>query len=210
VGEVYPKTTMPPVCLLLKYRKSLLITPQLQALSFNHKIFSMMKKITYVMIFFFINSIMVTSVSAQMSKELVKVENTFPADNTEGEPELLSFEKRLKILIEEDDLFLNPHITLNEIARLLRTSPSVVSSIMESGFGEDYNTFINSRRVKSAIEILNEPEFQAVDYDDKNAVELAASTLAKQCGFKSTGQFFKQFKKHHGMKLEEYLEEQQD
>jgi len=166
-----------------------------------------MKKITYVMICFFINSIMVTTVAAQMSKELVKLESAFPADNTEGEPELLSFEKRLKNLIEKDDLFLNPQITLDEIARLLRTSPSVVSAIMKSDFGQDYNTFINSRRVKSAIEMLNKPDFQDLDYEDKDAVELAAITIAKQCGFKSTGQFFKQFKKHQGMKLEEYLEE---
>jgi len=57
----------------------------------------------------------------------------------------LSYKDRLILLIEKEPIFLSPEISDDEIARLLRTSPSVVATIMESDFGQDYDTFINSR-----------------------------------------------------------------
>ena len=169
----------------------------------------MIKNFTYVLISLFFNTVLVFTVSAQMSKDLVKIEPSFSFDKTEGnidgEPEMLSFKEKLKMLIDKEAIFLNPQVSKEEIANLLRTSPSVVAEIIKSDFGQDYDTFINSRRVKSAIEILDQPDFQDLDYKNDQEVEHAARTITQQCGFKSTGQFYKQFKKHQGEKFEDYL-----
>ena len=144
-----------------------------------------------------------------MSKDLVKIEDSFFVDNTQGntdgEPELLPFEERIKILIDKESIFLKPQVSIEEIANLLRTSPSVIAEILKSEFGQNYEGFINSRRVKSAIKILKQSDFRDIDYKNDQEVELAARTITQQCGFKSTGHFYKQFKKHQGMKFEEYL-----
>jgi len=145
--------------------------------------------------------------AAQMSKDLVKVEAAPAAiENTDGEPELLSYKDRLILLIEKEPIFLNPEISNSEIARLLRTSPSVVETIMESDFGQDYDTFINSRRVKSAAELLLHPDYLLEDYEDKDAVEFMLMDISRKCGFKSKGVFVRLFKRHHKMSIDKYLE----
>jgi len=168
----------------------------------------MMKKITQLVLLAVFQVVLLSNISAQMSKDLVKVEPKAPIENVEGEPELLPFKDRLKALIDKEPLFLNPEISEKEIARLLRTSPSVVEAIMESDFGQDYDTFINSRRVKSAIELLNHNDFKDLDYEDKNVVESVLFDIANQCGFKSVSYFSRQFKKHQGMSIDDYIEEE--
>lgn len=165
----------------------------------------LMKKRTYLFIVLFTNLFLVNSLSAQMSKELVKEIPTTPIENTEGEPELLPFKDRLKSLIDKESIFLNAEISSKKIARLLRTSPSVVEAIMESDFGQDYDSFINSRRVKSAFELLNHPDFKDLDYEDKEVMESAFADIAMQCGFKNSNHFAKQFKKFHDMYPEDYV-----
>lgn len=167
-----------------------------------------MKKITQLVLFVLFQILLLSNISAQMSKDLVKVEPKAPIENVEGEPELLPFKDRLKALIDKEPLFLNPDISEQEIARLLRTSPSVVEAIMQSDFGQDYDTFINSRRVKSAIELFNHEDFQDLDYEDKAVKESVLSDIARQCGFKSVSYFARQFKKHQGMSVDDYLEEE--
>lgn len=163
-----------------------------------------MKKRTYLVGLLFISLFLSTSLSAQMSKDLVK-EPIPPIENKEGEPELLPFKEHLKALIEKEPLFLNAEISSKEIARLLRTSASVVEAIMETEFGQDYDSFINSRRVKSALELLNHPDFKHLDFEDKDVMESAFADIAMQCGFKNTNQFAKQFKKFHDMYPEDYV-----
>ena len=108
-------------------------------------------------------------------------------------------------MIEKEPLFLNAEISSKEIARLLRTSASVVEAIMETEFGQDYDSFINSRRVKSALELLNHPDFKHLDFEDKDVMESAFADIAMQCGFKNVNQFAKQFKKFHDMYPEDYV-----
>lgn len=167
-----------------------------------------MKNITHLLVltFLFSGSFLVTSY-AQMSKDLVKEEPKAPIENMEGEPELLSFKDRLKALIAKEPLFLNASISTKEIARLLRTSPSVVEAIMQSDFGQDYDTFINSRRISSAVKLLSHDDFKELDYDDKSVMEGVLLDVARQSGYTSVKSFAKQFKKQEGMYPEEYIEE---
>ena len=169
----------------------------------------MIKNITYFLLFLFIYMMGVSTISAQMSKDLVKVEPALPVDNSDGEPDLIPFKERLKILIEENATFLDIETSKEEIARLLRTSPSVISSVVNSEYGQDYDSYINSRRVESAIDLFNHADFEDLDYKDKDAVEIAARDIANRCGFKSTAQLYKQFKKQEGMKLGDYLSKYQ-
>lgn len=167
-----------------------------------------MKKITQFLFFAIFSLCCISTTSAQMSKDLVKVEPKVPIENKEGEPELISYKERLKALIDKEPIFLNAEISESEIARLLRTSTSVVEAILQSEFGQDYDTFINSRRVKSAIEFLQHDDYQDLDYEDKKVVDSVLSEIASQCGFKSVGYFAKQFKKQQGMSIDDYIEEE--
>jgi len=170
----------------------------------------MLKKNTLIVfaLFLFVG-VTNTDLMAQMSKDLVKTE-TAPAaiENTDGEPELLSYKDRLILLIEKEPIFLSPEISDTEIARLLRTTPSVVETIMESDFGQDYDTFINSRRVKSAAEFLLHPDFRLEDYEDKEAVEYMLTQISNKCGFKSKGVFVRMFRRHHKLSVTDFIEKE--
>ena len=168
----------------------------------------MKKKLTHTFLFLFCNLLLVGVLSGQMSKDLVDITTKTPIENKEGEPELLPFKERLKALIDKEPIFLNSEISQEEIARLLRTSPSVVEAIMQSDFGQDYDTFINSRRVKSAIKILSEPDMRDLDLEDDRVVDQAIREVSERCGFKSVGYFARQFKKQQGRTIEKFIEEE--
>jgi len=147
---------------------------------------------------------------AQMSKDLVKTETAASAaiENTDREPELLSYKDRLILLIEKEPIFLSPEISDDEIARLLRTTTSVVETILESDFGQDYDTFINSRRVKSAAEFLLHPDYRLDDYEDKEAVESLLTDISIKCGFKSKGVLVRAFRRYHKLSIDDFIEKE--
>ncbi len=148
------------------------------------------------------------TLKAQMSKNLVKKETPLPIENREGEPELISYKDQLIALIEKDEIFLRPDVSSEDIAKRLRTSISVVEEIMLSDFGQDYDKFINSRRVTSAAEYLLHPDFFRQYFESKDQQEVILADIAMKSGFNSKGLLLRMFKKFKGLSIEEYMEQE--
>lgn len=154
----------------------------------------------------FLFGITATNSYAQMSKKLVKDADLPPIENKEGEPEMVSYKDQLIRIIEKEDIFLQPDISDESIARLLRTSSSVVQELIEQDFGHSFKDYVNKRRIEAAIEKLDHPDFQHPDFQEKDALDEILTDVALNVGYTSKGHFSKMFKKIKDMSPEKYME----
>jgi AraC-like DNA-binding protein len=104
-------------------------------------------------------------------------------------PEQLSEWKiRVEQLILHEGLYKNPELTLTSLAKKLNTNPSFLSKVINSGFGINFNDFINRYRVQEVKALLS---------DSANA-NITIMSLAYDAGFNSKATFNRAFKKFTG------------
>lgn len=90
--------------------------------------------------------------------------------------------------------FLNPEITLSELAKTLKTNTSLLSKVINDGFGQNFNDFINAYRVASVK--------QKIDNNEHKVKTLLS--LAYESGFNSKATFNRSFKKITGLAPKDY------
>jgi AraC-like DNA-binding protein len=86
---------------------------------------------------------------------------------------------------EKEKAYLNPELTLSELASKLGTNTSVLSAVINTGFSKNFNDFVNEYRVE-------EFKRKAAAPDSKHLTLLA---IAFDCGFNSKATFNRAFKK---------------
>ncbi len=94
----------------------------------------------------------------------------------------------LRILVEEEKVFLDPDLTLKKLARRLNIHYNHLSRIINENYNVSFNNYINRFRVEEAIEKLADPEMR-----DKNILE-----IMYESGFYSKSTFNTAFKKTAG------------
>lgn len=96
--------------------------------------------------------------------------------------------------IEKDKAFLNPNLSLSDVATALNTNRTYLSHLINYEFNVNFYTFINSYRVDYALaQILLQP--------DKMTVE----SLVVSSGFKSRSVFYRLFKSKTGLSPQDYI-----
>jgi AraC-like DNA-binding protein len=101
---------------------------------------------------------------------------------------------RLDELMDNEQLFLNPDLTLKELSLKLKMHSNYISRIINEHFGMSYNDFINKYRVEEVKKRFEDP-----DYSNKTVLEIMYET-----GFYSKSVFNTAFKKFAGMTPSEY------
>ncbi len=94
-----------------------------------------------------------------------------------------------------EEAYLNPSLSLQDLATQLQTNTSILSKMINSGFGMNFNDFINSHRVEAVKVKLQAGEHQ----------QLTLTSIAYDCGFNSKATFNRAFKKFTGKSPREYL-----
>lgn len=111
-----------------------------------------------------------------------------------SENELESLKVKLQNLMQTEKPFLNPQLTLTELSKELGINSTVLSHIINNGFGKNFNDFIN--------------EFRIAEVKDKlqNGVGENSTMLgiAFDCGFNSKATFNRAFKKFTGVSPKEF------
>ena len=97
---------------------------------------------------------------------------------------------------EKEKSYLNPELTLSELAIKLNTNTSVLSAVINTGFGKNFNDFVNEYRVE-------EFKRKAAAPDSKHLTLLA---IAFDCGFNSKATFNRAFKKVTDLSPKAFLE----
>lgn len=96
--------------------------------------------------------------------------------------------KRLNALIQKEKPFLNPDLTLKELANKLSTNSSELSNTINQTFQKNFNDYINDLRIE---------EFVTLNKLDENKT-FTLEALAYDSGFNSKSTFNRAFKKLRG------------
>ncbi|MCX7985881.1 MAG: AraC family transcriptional regulator [Bacteroidales bacterium] len=103
-------------------------------------------------------------------------------------------ESKLYRAMEEEKVYLRPQLSLQELAKKVNLSPSMLSQILNIYFNSNFSDFVNQYRVRAVIEKLQNPY-----YNRFNIV-----VLAYESGFNSKASFHRIFKQHTGKTPTEY------
>lgn len=98
-------------------------------------------------------------------------------------------------LFEIKELHKNPDLTLSDVASQLNSNRNVISKAINQEFQMNFNDFVNEKRIKSIIELIEKGEHQ-------NKTLLG---LALDCGFNSKSTFNRAFKKYTGLNPKQYI-----
>lgn len=97
--------------------------------------------------------------------------------------------------MKDEKPYLNPDLNLSELADDLKMNRSQLSQVINSGFGQNFNDFVNNYRVNAIKEKLNEGTHK----------QLSLLGIAYDCGFNSKATFNRVFKKLTQTSPTEYL-----
>jgi AraC-like DNA-binding protein len=122
-----------------------------------------------------------------------------PPPNQEEREEYKEWMQKVEYLMNKEQAFLNPKLTLPDLAEQLETNVHTLSKVINEGFGKNFNDFVNSYRVEEfKRRVLIEPY--------KNQTFLA---IALSVGFNSKTAFNRSFKKLTTTTPREYLKQQE-
>jgi AraC-like DNA-binding protein len=124
-------------------------------------------------------------VDENRSEESAKPEMDMPFFTEE---QLQEWKIRVEQLILTEALYKNPELSLTTLAKKLNTNPSFLSKVINSGFGINFNDFVNRYRVQEVKTSLSDP-------DNAN---ITIMSLAYDAGFNSKATFNRAFKKFTG------------
>ncbi|SFP97172.1 AraC-type DNA-binding protein [Hymenobacter arizonensis] len=125
---------------------------------------------------------------AAQPAESFATEITFEARPAALAPELLPWRDKLLHLMEVEQPWLEPELTLAELAHRLRTNTSLLSHVINTGCGQNFNDFVNRYRVAEAERKLQDARFG----------HYSLVGIALECGFNSKSTFNRVFKKLTG------------
>jgi AraC-like DNA-binding protein len=122
-----------------------------------------------------------------------KAETKLPLKTVfEPDPAILD---KIRLAMEERKLFLNPTLTLLEMADLLKLNSKTLSRHINTGFGKSFNDFINSYRVEEVKGRLTSSEL-------KKSTILG---IAMESGFNSKTTFNRIFRDFTGMAPSDFI-----
>ncbi len=96
----------------------------------------------------------------------------------------LALTNKLKKLILEEELYKNPDLKLNDLAKKINISGHQLSQLLNDNLGKSFAAYINEYRITAACELIA---------NDK-AIKLEA--IGYEVGFNSKSTFYTAFKKH--------------
>ena len=104
---------------------------------------------------------------------------------------------KLKILLEEDEIFLQSGLTMEHLAKKLGTNRTYMSMAVNQLNSAGFIDLINELRVMKFCELLEDPEYKS----------FTIQYIANEVGFHSQPTFNKAFKKFTGVTPSFYLKE---
>ena len=110
-------------------------------------------------------------------------------------PEISLWKSKIETLIQEEKLYQNPELTLNDLAKKLETNASVISKTINQGFRMNFNDCINTYRIEAIKDSFANGEH-------KKSTLLG---IAYDCGFNSKATFNRAFKKNTGKTPKEFV-----
>ena len=121
-------------------------------------------------------------------------------DSVAGNPataEVKEWKEKLLHLMQIGKAYEDPELSLTQVAKQLQSNPSFISRMVNQGFQQNFNDFVNQFRIEAVKEMLNKGE-------QKKQTLLG---IALDCGFNSKATFNRAFKKVTGVSPKEWLQQ---
>lgn len=99
--------------------------------------------------------------------------------------------------VNQGELYLTSNLSLKDLAKSLGTNPNLVSKLINSKTGLNFNDYINKKRVGRAKKHLM----------DTSMSHLTVEGIGSSVGFTSKSAFYSAFKKHTGMTPSAYMKQ---
>lgn len=138
--------------------------------------------------------------SHQLSALLVSNVKSFgnthykPKAHTASAETLDQLAKRLEEMMQNQKKYLDPELSLKQLAFLLKTNPTYLSQVINQKFNKSFSDFINELRVQEACRLIETGKFHLHTLE----------AIGNEVGFKSKSVFFTLFKKFTGMSPSAY------
>lgn len=100
-----------------------------------------------------------------------------------------TLKQQLLTLLETEKPYLDSGLKLENLADQLQISPQHLSQLINTGFGTNFNAFINEYRVNEAKKMLRSNKYNSYSLEG----------IALESGFSNRTSFYRVFKKHSGM-----------
>jgi len=141
-----------------------------------------------IFIFFFVNKVLMKALNQPeiFSGINLKEKEKYLGSNLNSD-EMDHYKVKLIHQLGEKKLYLNPELTLKDLADNIQTTPKVLSQVINQRFNQKFYDLINSYRCEEVKRILSES-------DDKTTI----SEAMYHSGFNSKSSFNKEFKKLTG------------
>ena len=102
-------------------------------------------------------------------------------------------EQKLAQLLDEERVWMNPHLTLSDLAMQVGTNRTYLSNYLNNTLQTTFYDYINGYRLRAALKLL-----------DAGVQEMTMAELAESCGFNSTSTFRRVFVRATGCSFVEY------
>ena len=126
--------------------------------------------------------------------EVIEVEDV-QTDKKEDSILLAQWKPKIEALLTNEKAYEDAGLSLTQVAKRLKTNPSIISKVINQGFELNFNDFVNHYRIEAVKEKLK-------------AGEQKIQTLlgiAYDCGFNSKATFNRAFKKATGISPKEWM-----
>ena len=130
------------------------------------------------------------SAEAFLRPEIILIDQKVEPQEKKPKPsdELLADAQWLRKQMELNLFYLNPELTLSNLAENLAMHPNVLSKLINEGIGMSFSDFVNDYRTQSVIEKLN----------DSNYSHITLLGISFESGFNSKTTFNRVFKNKTG------------
>lgn len=129
--------------------------------------------------------------SAENASDKPDLQDVTPTRNIDME----AWKARVLDYFEGKKPWLEPELTLSDLAVKMGTNPSVLSQVVNTGFGKNFNDFVNGYRVEAFRQKIRAPE----------SAHLTLLAVALDCGFNSKATFNRAFRKLTGFSPKEFV-----
>lgn len=120
-------------------------------------------------------------------QELVKIA-CFEQAKAQNEHEKTLLDE-LNRMLDEEKIYLNPSLTIQELALKLGTNKTTLSHVINSDLNQNFASLLNGYRVRESITVLSNPLY----FQEKLEV------VGEMCGFNNRQVFHAAFKKEMGI-----------
>lgn len=108
--------------------------------------------------------------------------------SAEANEDLQRWAEKLTQRLDTHEDYLNPDLKMGELASHLRTNPSVLSKVINTVYGQNFNDYINGLRCEVFLDKVRGGQH----------LRHTLLSLALDCGFNSKSTFNRAFRKHTG------------